>query len=296
MGAKRVSKQGVTVSEGNAIEVTNTAGTVLFSVNNAGSINTIANVDAKGDLLVGSADNTLTRLAVGTNNQVLMADSATTSGLKWGASAVSTLTATGDLLYASAANTPARLAIGSTDQVLTVSGGIPAWATPSSGSMTLLNAGGTSLTGSSVVISSIPSTYQNLYIVVRNMTNTGSNGNGRLRFNGDSTANRYKNIYGFGPADDQLWNEDHLVWQRGSNNSSSNDDNISIIYIYDYASTTHYQMMQAFAISQNDATPTNINQHGSFGYYKQLGAITSLTFFPGNGNFNTGTVFVYGVK
>jgi hypothetical protein len=44
-----------------------------------------------------------------------------------------TTTTTGDILYASAANTPSRLGIGSTGQVLTVSGGIPAWATPSTG-------------------------------------------------------------------------------------------------------------------------------------------------------------------
>jgi len=44
-----------------------------------------------------------------------------------------TLTSTtGDMIYASAANTPARLGIGSSAQVLTVSGGIPAWATPTS--------------------------------------------------------------------------------------------------------------------------------------------------------------------
>lgn len=45
---------------------------------------TISTIDAKGDLLVGTADNTIGRLAVGTNNQVLMADSSTTTGLKWG--------------------------------------------------------------------------------------------------------------------------------------------------------------------------------------------------------------------
>lgn len=42
-------------------------------------------VDAKGDLLVGSADNTVTRLAAGTNGYILTADSAETSGLKWAA-------------------------------------------------------------------------------------------------------------------------------------------------------------------------------------------------------------------
>jgi hypothetical protein len=43
----------------------------------------ISNIDAKGDLLAGTADNTIGRLAVGTNNQVLTADSSTATGLKW---------------------------------------------------------------------------------------------------------------------------------------------------------------------------------------------------------------------
>ncbi len=41
-------------------------------------------VDAKGDLLVGTADNTIARLAVGgTNGQLLSVNSATASGLEW---------------------------------------------------------------------------------------------------------------------------------------------------------------------------------------------------------------------
>ena len=40
-------------------------------------------IDAKGDLLVGTADNTVGRLAVGTNGQYLVADSAETTGLKF---------------------------------------------------------------------------------------------------------------------------------------------------------------------------------------------------------------------
>jgi hypothetical protein len=43
--------------------------------------------DAKGDLLVGTADNAISRVAVGTNGHVLTADSAETSGVKWAAPA-----------------------------------------------------------------------------------------------------------------------------------------------------------------------------------------------------------------
>jgi hypothetical protein len=42
-------------------------------------------VDAKGDLLTATADNTPARLAVGANNTVLTADSSTATGLKWAA-------------------------------------------------------------------------------------------------------------------------------------------------------------------------------------------------------------------
>lgn len=44
-------------------------------------------VDAKGDLLAASADDTVARLAVGTNDYVLTADSGEATGLKWAASA-----------------------------------------------------------------------------------------------------------------------------------------------------------------------------------------------------------------
>jgi len=43
----------------------------------------ISNIDAKGDLLAGTADNTIGRLAIGTNGQILTADSAETTGMKW---------------------------------------------------------------------------------------------------------------------------------------------------------------------------------------------------------------------
>jgi hypothetical protein len=42
-------------------------------------------VDAKGDLLVGTASDTVARLAVGTNGLFLIADSAVSEGVKWAA-------------------------------------------------------------------------------------------------------------------------------------------------------------------------------------------------------------------
>jgi hypothetical protein len=46
---------------------------------------TISTIDAKGDLLAGTADNTIGRLAVGANGTVLTADSSAATGLKWAA-------------------------------------------------------------------------------------------------------------------------------------------------------------------------------------------------------------------
>jgi len=89
-------------------------------------------VTAKGDLIVATASGSVTNQTVGSNNQVLTADSAQTDGIKWANGSAATLTTTGDILYASSANTPARLGIGSTNQVLTVSGGLPTWSTLSS--------------------------------------------------------------------------------------------------------------------------------------------------------------------
>jgi hypothetical protein len=72
-------------------------------------------VDAKGDIIAATAADTVSRLAVGTNGQTLVADSSTATGLKWAAasggltlikrasfSAVSTTTTTFDGVCTSA--------------------------------------------------------------------------------------------------------------------------------------------------------------------------------------------------
>jgi len=52
------------------------------NVNSAGAVME-TDVDAKGDILVATANDTITRVAVGTNDYVLTADSSEASGVKW---------------------------------------------------------------------------------------------------------------------------------------------------------------------------------------------------------------------
>jgi hypothetical protein len=51
---------------------------------NAGAAIAKTIVDAKGDIIAATAADTVSRLAVGTNDQVLIADSTAATGLKWG--------------------------------------------------------------------------------------------------------------------------------------------------------------------------------------------------------------------
>ena len=84
----------------------------VFTANDADEANElVAKLTTKGDLLVttGSA---LNRLGVGTNYQVLGADSAYANGVTWQSSPNSLMTTKGDIVVASAANTPARVAVG----------------------------------------------------------------------------------------------------------------------------------------------------------------------------------------
>lgn len=100
-----------------------TAGAVTLSVDTSIYISPQI-VDAKGDLIVASAADTVTRLAVGSNGQRLVADSAQTTGVKWASDTTNTVVDDkGDLIVGTAADTIAKVSVGSDGTVLTADSG-----------------------------------------------------------------------------------------------------------------------------------------------------------------------------
>jgi hypothetical protein len=76
-------------------------------------------VDAKGELLVASADNTITRLGAGTNTYVLTADSSEATGVKWAAATAGTVTSvTGTAPIVSSGGTTPAISVTTNDAQL----------------------------------------------------------------------------------------------------------------------------------------------------------------------------------
>lgn len=110
------------------------------------------------ETLGDSIDASLVDLKGGTTGQVLKKATNTDMDFVWSADSAgmtNPMTTTGDTIYSSSGSTPARLGIGTTGQVLTVSGGIPAWATASSGAVVQVKSATTSTqvttTGSTMI-------------------------------------------------------------------------------------------------------------------------------------------------
>lgn len=109
-----------TASDGNIIAVNNRRlRQLLNSGDPFGQYVLKSLVDAKGDLIVGTANDTVARKAVGANDTALIADSAQSDGLVWGSVLRPTIVdAKGDLIVGTAADTAARKAVGANGTML----------------------------------------------------------------------------------------------------------------------------------------------------------------------------------
>jgi hypothetical protein len=228
-----------------------------------------------------------------------------TALVKDGASAIRTLgssvdtttkalnpsTTLGDIEYrSSTANTNTRLGIGTSGQYLTVSGGVPAWGDVSAGGMTLIST--TTLSGTSTTLSSIPQTYNSLYLVVSGMTYASGDNNFRLKPNNDTTLADTQRIFN-GSASSTT---DSLISLSAQENIlRTSADNVWTMRWDNYTSSTRYKTFNMVGSFVNTASARRGFVYG--GTYKSNSALTSLVFdVEGSIAFSTGTVLLYGVK
>ena len=257
------------------------------------------------ELLGDSIDASLVDLKGGTTGQVLAKASGTDMDFSWVAQDDSNaiqnaiVDAKGDIIAATANDTPARLAVGANDTVLTADSSTATglkWAAPaSSGGWTLINTGGTTLTGGSVSLNSIPSTYQELILYVVDYFPNTNDTRLLMRFNNDTTAaNYFSMITRVSAGGSQNFDSNAQPFLTGE--GLQNADQNSAIYMripnyYTSAGNKTAQGNATFNVSGGTKHYNNINF-----FYLSSTAISSIQLLSASGNLGGGTVFLYGAK
>ena len=212
------------------------------------------------------------------------------------AGAVSPLTTKGDLYGFSTSD--ARIPIGANATVLTADSteslGLK-WATPASGGMTLIST--TTLSGSSVTISSIPGTYKDLQLVIRDFYPSTNDAFMRMRINGD-TGNNYTTVLARSTNSANNLNAAQTTFtiNDGVTAVKNSDSNSTMVAnFYDYASTLDHVVEGVFTyLDINDVTP--VCTFGLTYFPSTSAAITSIVLLMNTGNFGGGTALLYGVN
>ena len=228
-----------------------------------------------------------------------------TALVKDGASAIRTLgssvdtttkalnpsTTLGDIEYrSSTANTNTRLGIGTTGQVLSVSGGVPAWATPSSGSMTLLST--TTISNqASVSLTSISGDYLYLVAFVQNYRPANDGANLNITLNNDTGTSYFTSFANLATSAPTL---SAAVWASGVDNGASSA--FAELKFFNYANTTTRKYFEFRNLDSNSDTPANYQTNITRGYWGSNNAINRIDFGTSSGDITSGTILLYGVK
>lgn len=233
-----------------------------------------------------------------------------TALVKDGASAIRTLgssvdtttkalnpsTTLGDIEYRSSTpNTNTRLGIGSTGQVLTVSGGVPAWATPAAGSLTLLSTTATT-SGTSISITGISQSYSALKIVGQGINRAGT-ADVRIYPRNSTTDLSCSGTYFYhtnGPG--EIYPYD-AIYASANNGQVSNSFTMNFVLdIFNYASTSYRKTFNLNgSFSRASLSPARLVGWNVFGVVDSTSAINALNFYSDQA-FNAGQILVYGVN
>jgi len=203
----------------------------------------------------------------------------------------SIVTTKGDLIAATGASTPARLGVGTNGFSLVADSAEATgmkWALPASGGMTLIST--TTLTGATVTLSSIPQTYNQLFILIYGLTNATSDGRLEIKPNGTSTIGRqsFTNNASAGSS------TTNIVPTGNQSIVRTDANNAFVIELSNYTSSANWKPYKFYGAYQ-EASPTNFATNGAGAIISNT-AVTSLVINNTGGNLSTGTVLLYGVK
>jgi hypothetical protein len=210
------------------------------------------------------------------------------------------ITAAGDIIVGTGSGTFDNLPIGTTGQLLTADTTVSPykvkWASAAGGynpNYQIINSGGTALTAAqTITVSSISSKTDLLVNVVG-----GSSANGNayfyVSFNGDTTAGNYYYI-GAASTDGAAFVprstiSDTAIYSVRNGVAASTFDIMLQVGGCNAAGLKPF-IMTTYSTGTTGDTRVNINQ----GFYKGTSAITSLSIVSNSGNFDAGTIYVYG--
>jgi hypothetical protein len=201
-------------------------------------------IDAKGDLIAGTADDTAARLPVGANGQAVVADSTAATGLKY------------------SSNAP-------------------------SGGMALLST--TTLTGAGTITVSGLSNLSRITVIVGGASCTVASQYIQMILNGDASAYGVAGLLNSGGTLAQYATVGGGTIPVARQGNSAADSVTSIINFDGAFSSGMVQMNLG-----STATGSGFEAYNWSGFYISKAQITSVTLFSSGGNFDSGTMYIYG--
>jgi len=211
-------------------------------------------------------------------------------------------TTLGDIEYrSSTANTNTRLAIGSTGNVLTVAGGVPTWAAPAGGgaNWSLLNSGGTALTGAATITVSGISGKDKIFVLVQEASSANASSRISIRLNTDTAGNYARAGFTIDPSaaytPGDYVGSSTLTFTSFPLGFTADGEGSRLSGAITITGCNSSGVKQMISTGGGDLFGgTKFQQLSSFqGYYNSATVISSISVFSSTGNFDNGTVYVY---